>query len=559
MPYSPKKRRIVRMIISKTEARQKAIANSLDFLEIQNSGSSLQPRLSIRQVAKRFGIKESTLRNAIKNGVPKRPGPPTVLTEEEERQLAGYCLNMQRLGFGLTKATINVKVLEILRAGNRNHPFAKGGPSKDWWHRFMNDHPELSFRVPQALTAARAQRGNPVIVRDHFAKLEKILKDYELAPEQIWNMDETGFNIASRLEKVIAKKGARQVHKIAQGNSNEHISVCATISAGGHYIPPLIIYKGVRASAGLLDGSPAGTKAAFTESGYIHQNIFRMYMEHFNASVPPRRPVMLMLDGHGSHIDLSSIDYCRENNIILYALPPNTTHILQPAEIAFRNLKREYDKAVSRYNHENNGALVTKLTFARVFGEAWIATYTPLAITQSFKATGIHPLNPNVIDPARLEPSLPTQNVDPLEPFAAPIASSSTVIVSRGEEVDALRKRIKELELENERLKNPGTTSLAAILQYPLVRQEASAGQPEGSRKRKGVKFSRLLTDDDIRKELQEREDAAILQVQQKAQCAAKRQRKQEEKEETKRKKEEQVRKRGEQQRRKEEERRRKE
>jgi DDE superfamily endonuclease len=206
-------------------------------------------------------------------------------------------------------------------------------------------------------------------------------------------MDETGFNIVSRLAKVIATKGARQVHKVAQGNSHEHISVCATISAGGHYIPPLIIYKGVRASEGLLDGSPAGTKAAFTESGYMQQNVFRMYMEHFVAAIPPRRPAMLMLDGHGSHIDLSSINYCRENNIVLYALSPNTTHILQSTEIPFRNLKHQYDKAVSRYNHANNGALVTKQTFARVFGEAWITTYKPLAITQSFKATGIHPIS----------------------------------------------------------------------------------------------------------------------------------------------------------------------
>lgn len=130
-----------------------------------------------------------------------------------------------------------------------------------------------------------------------------------------------------------------------------------------------------------------------------------------------------MLDGHGSHIDLSSIDYCRKNNIILYALPPNTTHILQPAEIPFRNLKREYDKAVAQYNQKNNGALVTKLSFARVLGEAWMATYTPIAITQSFKATGIHPLNPDIIDPVRLAPSLLTQNIDFLK-LSTPSRSS---------------------------------------------------------------------------------------------------------------------------------------
>ena len=35
----------------------------------------------------------------------------------------------------------------------------------------MRDHPELSFHVPQALNEARAQKANPVIVKDHFTNI----------------------------------------------------------------------------------------------------------------------------------------------------------------------------------------------------------------------------------------------------------------------------------------------------------------------------------------------------------------------------------------------------
>ena len=130
MPYSPKKRKIVRTVMSTTEARQSAISNALDLLRDQTSNTLLKSHPSIPQAAKMFGIAESTLRRAIKEGVPQRSGPPTVLTEEEEHELAGYCLNMQQLGFGLTKAAINVKVMEILGATNRKNPFAgKGEPS----------------------------------------------------------------------------------------------------------------------------------------------------------------------------------------------------------------------------------------------------------------------------------------------------------------------------------------------------------------------------------------------------------------------------------------------
>src|SRR4051812_9093999 len=100
----------MKIIVSITEARQRAITNALDFLRNQSSNTPPKACLSIPQVAKMYGVTESTLRCSIKNGVPQYNGPPTILTEEEEHQLAGYCLNMQQLGFSLSKATINIKV-----------------------------------------------------------------------------------------------------------------------------------------------------------------------------------------------------------------------------------------------------------------------------------------------------------------------------------------------------------------------------------------------------------------------------------------------------------------
>jgi hypothetical protein len=195
-------------------------------------------------VAGWFGISDGSLCLAIKKGPPSNRGPKTVLTSEEEDELVGYCLNMQQLGFGLTKASVNYTVLEMLRLGGREHPFQEGGPGQAWWKRFLRDHPKLSFRKPQALTAARAQKGNPAIINNHFDKLEEIIHEYKLTPAQIWNMDETGFNITGRLQEVLTQTNARQVHKLALGDSKEHVSVCPTILAAGTFILLLFIYKG---------------------------------------------------------------------------------------------------------------------------------------------------------------------------------------------------------------------------------------------------------------------------------------------------------------------------
>ncbi|RUS19240.1 hypothetical protein BC937DRAFT_87787, partial [Endogone sp. FLAS-F59071] len=105
----------------------------------------------------------------------------TILTTEEEEELVGYCLNMQQLGFGLTRAIVNQAVLEIVK--DCQYPFSTKGP------------------------------------------------------------DETAFTLSSQLQKILTQKGVLQVSKLTAGNTTEHISICTTISAAGAYISPLIIFK----------------------------------------------------------------------------------------------------------------------------------------------------------------------------------------------------------------------------------------------------------------------------------------------------------------------------
>ncbi|CAG8831300.1 15787_t:CDS:2, partial [Cetraspora pellucida] len=198
---------------------------------------------SIRSIAQDYGLLEATLRCAIKNDGPLTcPGHAKILTDHEKKQLVSYCLAMQRLDFGLTKSGVNQCVIDIVRRNRRPYPFGENGPGQKWWKRFMNDYPELSFCIPQALNEACAQKANP-------------------------NIDETGFVIEPRLQKVLAKKSTRQVHRVLYGSSYEHISLCPTISAAGTYIPPLFIFKGKQTIPGRLRGASAGSVMGFTETG----------------------------------------------------------------------------------------------------------------------------------------------------------------------------------------------------------------------------------------------------------------------------------------------------
>ena len=55
-----------------------------------------------------------------------RPGPPTVLTSEEETRLAEYCVATTDMGFGLTREGVMAMAFAIADKTGWSHPFKQG-------------------------------------------------------------------------------------------------------------------------------------------------------------------------------------------------------------------------------------------------------------------------------------------------------------------------------------------------------------------------------------------------------------------------------------------------
>jgi len=93
-----------------------------------------------------------------------------------------------------------------------------------------------------------------------------------------------------------------------------------------------------------LTSAPEGSLVALTESGYITSETMVRWGEHFckyKPQVDPEVPDVLLLDGHSTRVfNTEFLNMMSRNNIEVFALPPHTTHELQPLDKSvFKSLK----------------------------------------------------------------------------------------------------------------------------------------------------------------------------------------------------------------------------
>lgn len=108
---------------------------------------------------------------------------------------------------------------------------------------------------------------------------------------------------------------------------------------------------------------------------------------------------LLILDGHGSHVNMKFINFCDDNKILLAIYPPHSTHSLQPLDVClFRPLSQAYSNELAQFMYESQGlCFITKQDFFRLFNIAWKTAFNSKNIKSGFEKCGIHPFDPCVV------------------------------------------------------------------------------------------------------------------------------------------------------------------
>ena len=231
-----------------------------------------------------------------------------------------------------------------------------------------------------------------------FDAVEAAITKYEVLQSNIYNMDETGFAIGSMESTRVIIDSSTRTHWQTHPSRQEWVSVVECIGADGTAIRPLVIFKGQEVSSNWVPDNLDGLWAFSSNAKGWSSNTMGMYwLEHvFDPATCEKaegRTRLLICDGHDSHINGWFISYCMENNIHLLILPPHTSHILQPLDVAiFGPLKRALTEALTPH-YEARLEKIHKIEWIDAYSRARKKALNSQNIASSWRGPGLFPFN----------------------------------------------------------------------------------------------------------------------------------------------------------------------
>lgn len=353
-----------------------------------------------------------------------------IFSQEQEAKLVQHIKGMADLGYGYTIAEVVNKASDYalyLKKRTSDKPL-----SIKWFKGFKRRWPELSVIKPRSLTTCRASSTTKDVVEQYFSNLEVVLSSNNLLnrPELIYNIDEKGIQTEHSPPYVVSGKASVPAITSAR-------SAITTIIGGGNalgtQLPPYFVFKGQRFNPDLLKGSTPGSAATMSKTGWSNSSIFYDYLQHHFIKYVQRsdasQPILLIFDGHKSHINIPVLEWAKNHNIILFVLPAHTSHVLQPLDVGcYGPLQKIYNNSCHKFLRENPSSKITRYNVASLASSSYVTALSHSNLCSSFKRTGIFPLDKSAVSEDNFKPS---------EPFVSAPCATAVNDVDQQPDLDA--------------------------------------------------------------------------------------------------------------------------
>ena len=366
-------------------------------------------------------------------------GRNTELSADEEKYIVLAIQYCSDLGWPLGKDQVLDIVAEYVKSTNKKTRFKNGRPGYEWFTAFKKRHQSvLTIRKPETVTSARAKGLNQKILEEFFTLYKNVLTTNSNgllnSPTRIFNLDETGLSTDPKLHRLFFRKGVRDAQAILPSEGKAMYTTMFCVNAAGEYLPPYVIYKAKNLHSTWITGGPPGTVYNCTKSGWMENLVFESwFIDHFIPFIQTRtKPVVLVYDGHNSHLTYRTVKAAKDNSILIICLPPHTSGALQPLDVSvFKSAKAEWRKILKNFFFESRHENVKKEHFPILLNELYKhMTAHPGNAVNGFAKSGLCPLDMSRIPKSKImlsETMEPSDNIS--TDVAAEVASSSSVPV----------------------------------------------------------------------------------------------------------------------------------
>ena len=389
------------------------------------------PDSKVAKVARDFDVPRLRLHRRLDGRGPRNGNSAshTKLTRPEETALCRYIDRLDNINLAVRREFIRDTANCILKARASKNDTSPPQVGLKWVGRFVKRH-RYSVLPSKILDANRQASEDVNMLNEYFQKLKAVIEANGIVPEDIWNMDETGFQIGVGKDQLVVTR-RRRAQYFGLPVNRESATAIEAVSAGGKVVPLFLILSGqVHMSQWYqvkeLEGD---TVIGTSPTGYSNDRHSLSWLKHFDhhsakRTVGSKR--LLLMDGYSSHTTKEFVQYCDDHGIIPFGYPPHSTHLVQPLDVVvFQPYKHYHAKALDLVVRDG-ATNITKLEFLALIQGVRNQTFSETTIKAAFRETGIVPLNPlKVLDKVahrrQLTPTNPPPNGPHSSPFHTPV------------------------------------------------------------------------------------------------------------------------------------------
>lgn len=469
-----------------------------------------------------------------------------LFTDEQETCLAEYLKKASDIYYGLTPKQVRKFAFQYGQHIKLNMPTSWTNnqmAGEDWFSAFLKRQTTLSIRTPEATSQARASSFNRTNVKTFFDNLKKVLDRLKIESCDIWNVDETGITTVQRPDKVVARRGFKQIGRITSAERGSLVTLAVAVSASGTYIPPFFIFPRVHFKDHFLHDAPQGSAGDANPSGWMNEQHFIKFAKHFVKYVrcSKERPCLLLLDNHDSHLSVEALDIFKDNGVSVLSFPPHCSHKLQPLDRSvYGPLKKYVNTHIDAWMTANPGKFFGIYDIPRIIQSTLPLACSPTNIQAGFRATGIMPFNPTIFSDADYLPNYGTDKPNPVEANQIPDNNSvselnQSIVEAPSTPPDKpISNRNSEIFVISEKdLNEAGPSSSSNVAELEQIRPLPKAAAKSSCRKGKKKRASVILTDTPIKDQLRAEKEVIIKKKMEIAERKAKRETKNKNKEES--------------------------